>query len=356
MAEDLVLEEDLLGHLLRAADEVRAAQGRAPASNCGAGHRRPAALAADPVHHRREGGEGVVGGGLRRLGDEAVRVDAERRPRRGRPRAAARRWSSAKRREALRLAADDRERHRQAERAGARRPTAACRRRRPRPAAGPGPAAGRRRGRRSARRWRPDQVTRSRSRSGEQQLELLGEQLVVVVEVVAEQREGLDERAAPGHDLGPAAGEQVERREVLEDADGIVRAEDADRARQPDALRARARRRPSTTAGAETAKSGRWCSPTPKTSSPTWSASSISSSRSRSRCCGLIVGPSRVRRQLGEGVDARAPSGPEDGRGAPANSRPRCCLIAHRRTRAHVHARDARVAARHGRRDPPATH
>ena len=39
----------------------------------------------------------------------------------------------------------------------------------------------------------------------------------------------------------------------------------------------------STTAGAETAKSGRWCSPTPNTSSPTWSASSISSIRSRSR-------------------------------------------------------------------------
>ena len=40
----------------------------------------------------------------------------------------------------------------------------------------------------------------------------------------------------------------------------------------------------STTAGDETAKSGRWCSPTPKTSSPTWSASSICSMSSRSRC------------------------------------------------------------------------
>ena len=47
----------------------------------------------------------------------------------------------------------------------------------------------------------------------------------------------------------------------------------------------------STTAGAETAKSGRWCSPTPNTSSPTWSASSISSIRSRSRCAGLSVVP-----------------------------------------------------------------
>jgi len=43
----------------------------------------------------------------------------------------------------------------------------------------------------------------------------------------------------------------------------------------------------STTAGEETVKSGRWCSPTPKTSSPTWSASSISSRRSRNRSRGL---------------------------------------------------------------------
>ena len=47
----------------------------------------------------------------------------------------------------------------------------------------------------------------------------------------------------------------------------------------------------STTAGAETTKSGRWCSPTPKTSRPTWSASSISSMSSRSRCCGVTVRP-----------------------------------------------------------------
>ena len=57
---------------------------------------------------------------------------------------------------------------------------------------------------------------------------------------------------------------------------------------------------PSTTAGEETAKSGRWCSPTPKTSSPTWSASSISSSRSRSRSCGPIASSER---QLRERVD-----------------------------------------------------
>jgi hypothetical protein len=47
----------------------------------------------------------------------------------------------------------------------------------------------------------------------------------------------------------------------------------------------------STIAGAETAKSGRWCSPTPNTSSPTRSASSISSTRSASRCSALTVSP-----------------------------------------------------------------
>ena len=61
----------------------------------------------------------------------------------------------------------------------------------------------------------------------EQEVELLGEELVVVGKVVAEERERLDERAATGHDLGATAGEQVERRELLEDAHRIVRAEHA---------------------------------------------------------------------------------------------------------------------------------
>ena len=73
----------------------------------------------------------------------------------------------------------------------------------------------------------------------QEQLELLREQLVVVVEVVAEEQEGLDERAAARHDLGAAVGEEVERRELLEDADGVVRAEHRHGARQPDATRAR---------------------------------------------------------------------------------------------------------------------
>ena len=70
----------------------------------------------------------------------------------------------------------------------------------------------------------------------QQQVELLGEQLVVVVKVVAEERKRLGERAAAGHDLGAAAGEQVEGGEVLEDADWVVRAQHGDGAGQADAL------------------------------------------------------------------------------------------------------------------------
>jgi hypothetical protein len=63
---------------------------------------------------------------------------------------------------------------------------------------------------------------------GEQQVELLREQPFVVLQVVAEQRERLDEGAPPRQHLGAAAGEQVERGEALEDADRVVRAEHGD--------------------------------------------------------------------------------------------------------------------------------
>ncbi len=77
----------------------------------------------------------------------------------------------------------------------------------------------------------------SASREAKEQVELLDEEIVVVREVVAEEGERLDERAAPGHDLRPPAGEQIEGRELLEDAHGVVRAEDADSARQADPAR-----------------------------------------------------------------------------------------------------------------------
>jgi hypothetical protein len=73
----------------------------------------------------------------------------------------------------------------------------------------------------------------------QQQLELLGEEVVVVLERVAEERKGLDERAAAGHHLGPALGEQVEGREGLEHPHRVVRAQHGDGAREPDPARPR---------------------------------------------------------------------------------------------------------------------
>ena len=70
----------------------------------------------------------------------------------------------------------------------------------------------------------------------DQQLQLLLEQLVVVVEVVAEQRERLREGAAPGHDLGATTRQEIERREVLEHPDRVIGADDAHRTGEPDAL------------------------------------------------------------------------------------------------------------------------
>ena len=219
-------------------------------------HRRPAALAPDPVHHGREGGKGLVGRVLRGVGDVAVRVDAQRQAGSWPACCAGPGGRSANGAKRSGIAADDRERHRQARARRLGRPTAGCRRPRPRSGAGPGAAADRRRVS-SAGRWRPGHVTRSLIAQREQQLELLREQLVVVVEVVAEQRERLDERAAPGHDLGPPAGQEVERRELLEDADRIVGAEHGDGARQADVAACAPAAAASTTAGAETAKSGR---------------------------------------------------------------------------------------------------
>ena len=55
----------------------------------------------------------------------------------------------------------------------------------------------------------------------QEKVELFGEERVVVGEVVAEEREGFDEGAAPGDQLGATAGDEVDGREILEDADRI---------------------------------------------------------------------------------------------------------------------------------------
>src|SRR5687768_13110373 len=48
----------------------------------------------------------------------------------------------------------------------------------------------------------------------QQQLQLFGEEVVIVAQVVPEERKGLDERAAPGHDLRAAVRERSEERRV----------------------------------------------------------------------------------------------------------------------------------------------
>lgn len=71
----------------------------------------------------------------------------------------------------------------------------------------------------------------------DEQVQLLLEQLVVVGQVVAEQREGLGVGTASGGDLGPSAGDEVDGGEVLQHLHRIGRGQHGDRARQPDLRR-----------------------------------------------------------------------------------------------------------------------
>lgn len=73
----------------------------------------------------------------------------------------------------------------------------------------------------------------------EEQVELLGEELVVVLSVIAEEWIGLDEGAAADDDLGASLGDEIEGGEVLEDADRIVGAEDGYGGGETDVLGAR---------------------------------------------------------------------------------------------------------------------
>ena len=77
----------------------------------------------------------------------------------------------------------------------------------------------------------------------EQQLELFGKQLVVVVQVLSKQRIRLNEAAAPSHDFSASTRQQVERRKILEDAHRIVRTEYSHSARKSDSRRSRRGRR-----------------------------------------------------------------------------------------------------------------
>jgi hypothetical protein len=217
MAEDFVLTEDLGDRLVGRTDRQMSTRTAADVE-LRPRERRPAAFAADAAHHFGIGREEGLDRGLGRVGEKAVAIDAElqllRRNARPAPRLAVKR---RQRREPCRLAAYDRDRQRQAERPGA------CHRL--------GRAAGRdpdgqgvlQRARVDALsvQWRtmlalPDRTGVRTDR--EQEVELLGGERVVVVEVQTEQRKGFDKRAAPGHDLRPSARQQIERRELLIDA------------------------------------------------------------------------------------------------------------------------------------------
>jgi hypothetical protein len=77
----------------------------------------------------------------------------------------------------------------------------------------------------------------------DEQVQLLGKQRIVVLQVVAEQRKRFDERAAARHDFGPAPGEQVHVGKVLEHPHGIVGTEHGDGAGEPDGFGPDGRRR-----------------------------------------------------------------------------------------------------------------
>ncbi len=79
-------------------------------------------------------------------------------------------------------------------------------------------------------------MTRSLALNLQQQIELFGEQRVVVGEVVAEQREGFDVGAAAGDQLGAAAGGEVDGGEILKHPHRVERREHRHRAGQADAL------------------------------------------------------------------------------------------------------------------------
>ena len=77
----------------------------------------------------------------------------------------------------------------------------------------------------------------------QEQFKLLLEERIVVLQLEAEEREGLGKGAASGDDLRPSPRKEVERCELLENPDRVCRAQDRDGAGEPDALGLRRRRR-----------------------------------------------------------------------------------------------------------------
>src|SRR5260370_41811612 len=71
------------------------------------------------------------------------------------------------------------------------------------------------------------------SQQAREQVELLLEQVLVVVEVVPEERERLNQRAAAGDQLGPAIRHRVEGRKLGVHPNGVLGAQDGDGSAEP---------------------------------------------------------------------------------------------------------------------------
>ena len=154
----------------------------------------------------------------------------------------------------------------------------------------------------------PSQLTGSSRSSRGEELELLGEQHLVVVEREPEERERLGERAAargsPRRDRRETASRVANRWKTRIGSSELSTVTDVpSRIREVcPAIAA------STTSGALIAKSGRWCSPTPKKSSPTSSARTASATTWRiASGCGS-GSPSAAERHVTEGVQAEGRS------------------------------------------------
>lgn len=240
VAEDLVLVKDLLDDLIGCADEIGAVEG-AGSDELLFGHGRPTALTADLVHDLGEVGEGFFDCLPGIIGDEAVGIDAQAQL----GAVVTSMFGGAvveigQGGELFRTAANDGNGQVQAQRAGA----------------GEG-------FRRAANGYpdrqrvleRPWVYTLASQRGAvfagpghvfrlaqlEQQFQFFDKEFVVIAQIVAEEREGFDEGAAPSHDFRAALGDEIKGGEALEDAHGIVGTEHGDGAAEADVFGARRR-------------------------------------------------------------------------------------------------------------------
>src|SRR4051794_23671538 len=216
---------DLLGHLFGVADQecsLRASL-RVEIGTC---HRRPAPLLRYRGHGASPARKEVSHGLFRRGRDIPRRVYADPQLIGGVPGLPARLSVEIdERAESPRLSADDRDHQRKSKRAGASERSW-------------GPAHPQPDGQGVLQRPRVDALPRQGRpmlagpvdvfvlTDLEKKVEVLGKQRVVVLELEAEQWEGLDERAAAGDDLRPALRQQIQRGEVLEYPHRVGRAED----------------------------------------------------------------------------------------------------------------------------------